>query len=219
MTVIAVLSQKGGSGKTTIATNLAAALHHEGKSVSILDTDPQGSSMDWGAMRQKHLPDSRPIPVLNLPKPTRRDLSTRDVVPLSDFYILDGEPQVSDRMVAALKLADLILIPVQPSPYDIWASAETAELVKMRLAVTDGLRAAFVVSRAVMGTELDRAILDQLGNFGLPVLETRIHQRVIYPGSAAAGMTAVDRPKDPKAYQEIYSLMDEALGLLVGAKQ
>jgi chromosome partitioning protein len=58
-----------------------------------------------------------------------------------------------------------------------------------------------------------------LGNFGLPVLETRIHQRVIYPGSAAAGMTAVDRPKDPKAYQEIYSLMDEALGLLVGAKQ
>lgn len=213
MTVIAVLGQKGGSGKTTIATNLAAALQHEGKSVAILDTDPQGSSMDWGAMRAQHLPDRPGIPVVALPKPTARDLKNRDLVPAADFYIVDGEPAVSERMVAALKLADVILIPVQPSPYDQWASVETVELVRMRLAVSPKTRAALVISRAMEGTNLARDIPGQLEQFQLPVLQTVIHGRVAYPGSAVRGESVLEW-RDVSASSEIYALMDEVLDLV-----
>jgi chromosome partitioning protein len=212
VTVIAVLSQKGGSGKTTIATNLAVAIQAAGRSVTILDTDPQGSSMDWGAMRARHAPD-KIIPVINLPKPTERDLRMPHIVPPAEFYVLDGEPQVSERMISALKLADLVLIPVQPSPFDQWASVETVELVRMRMAVSARMQAALVISRAMTGTELARDIPDQLGQFDLPVLGTVIHGRTAYPTSAVSGSGAVEG-KDLLAAGEINSLLDEVLALV-----
>src|SRR4051794_31034640 len=105
MHVIAVLNQKGGSGKTTIATHIARALQQEGASVLLVDSDPQGSARDWAAVR-----DDQPLPVVGIDRPTiERDLKQ---VARKDFIVIDGAPQAADLAISAIKAADFVLIPV-----------------------------------------------------------------------------------------------------------
>ncbi|EPD8582822.1 TPA: AAA family ATPase [Salmonella enterica subsp. enterica serovar Infantis] len=209
MHVIAVLNQKGGSGKTTIATHLARALQLDGKDVLLVDSDPQGSARDWAAVREDN-----PLAVVGIDRPTiDRDLKA---IGRKDFVVIDGAPQAADLAVSAIKAASFILIPVQPSPYDIWATADLVELVKQRIEVTDGrLQAAFVVSRAIKGTRIGAEVTDALNGYGLPVLESRITQRVIYPGTAAAGTTVMDDEPEGDAAREVRALMAEITQKLI----
>jgi chromosome partitioning protein len=203
MKVIAVLNQKGGAGKTTIATHLARALQLDGSDVLLVDSDPQGSARDWAAVRE-----DQPVTVVGIDRPT----IDRDVKAIGqrDFVVIDGAPQAADLAVSAIKAADFILIPVQPSPYDIWATADLVDLVKQRIEITDGkLQAAFVVSRAIKGTKMGAEVADALSGYGLPVLNARITQRVIYPGTAALGTTVQDSEPDSDAAHEIHALMTE----------
>lgn len=203
MKVIAVLNQKGGSGKTTIATHIARALQLEGADVLLVDSDPQGSARDWAAVRE-----DQPLTVVGIDRPTiDRDLKN---VARKDFVVIDGAPQAADLAVSAIKAADFVLIPVQPSPYDIWATSDLVELVKQRIEVTDGrLQAAFVVSRAIKGTRIGAEVAEALADYGLPVLDARITQRVIYPGTAAAGTTVMDTEPDGDAAAEVRTLVAE----------
>ena len=203
MKVIAVLNQKGGSGKTTIATHLARALQLDGADVLLVDSDSQGSARDWAAVRE-----DQPLPVVGIDRPTiDRDLK-RFVK--KDFVVIDGAPQAADLAVSAIKASDFILIPVQPSPYDIWATADLVELIKQRIEITDGhLQAAFVVSRAIKGTRIGAEVADALAEYGLPVLSTRITQRVIYPSTAAAGTTVLEADPEGDAAAEIWALTNE----------
>lgn len=203
MKVIAVLNQKGGSGKTTIATHLARALQISGADVLLVDSDPQGSARDWAAVRE-----DQPLTVVGIDRPTiDRDLKN---IARKDFVVIDGAPQAADLAVSAIKAADFVLIPVQPSPYDIWATADLVELVKQRIELTDGkLQAAFVVSRAIKGTRIGIEITEALKGYGLPVLESRITQRVIYPSTAANGTTVQDSEPEGDAAQEVIALANE----------
>ena len=203
MHVIAVLNQKGGSGKTTIATHLARALQLDGDGVLLVDSDPQGSARDWAAVRE-----DQPVTVVGIDRPTiERDLKQ---IARKDFVVIDGAPQAADLAVSAIKAADFVLIPVQPSPYDIWATADLVELVKQRIEVTDGrLQAAFVVSRAIKGTKIGAEVAETLADYGLPVLVSRITQRVSYPGTAAAGTTVLDSEPTGAAAAEVRALSTE----------
>lgn len=205
MKVIAVLNQKGGSGKTTIATHLARSLQLTGADVLLIDSDPQGSARDWAAVRE-----DQPLTVVGIDRPTiDRDLRN---VARKDYVVIDGAPQAADLAVSAIKAADFILIPVQPSPYDIWATADLVDLVKQRIELTDGkLQAAFIVSRAIKGTRIGGEVTDALEGYGLPVLETRITQRVIYPSTAATGTTVQDQDPEGDAAFEIKMLTKELL--------
>ncbi|MDR5907838.1 ParA family partition ATPase [Franzmannia qiaohouensis] len=209
MHVIAVLNQKGGSGKTTIATHLARALQLEGKEVLLVDSDPQGSARDWAAVRE-----DQPVTVVGIDRPTiGRDLKS---VARQEFVVIDGAPQAADLAVSAIKAADFVLIPVQPSPYDIWATAELVDLVKQRIEVTDGaLQAAFVVSRAIKGTRIGSEVAEALHGYDLPVLESRITQRVSYPGTAAAGTTVLDSEPNGDAAAEVRALAAEITQKLI----
>ncbi len=209
MHVIAVLNQKGGSGKTTIATHLARALQLDGADVLLVDSDPQGSARDWAAVRE-----DQPLTVVGIDRPTiDRDLKN---VARKDFVVIDGAPQAADLAVSAIKAADFVLIPVQPSPYDIWATADLVELVKQRIEITDGrLQAAFVVSRAIKGTKIGAEVAEALAGYGLPVLESRITQRVIYPGTAASGTTVMDTEPAGDAAAEVHALAMELKQKLV----
>ena len=204
MKVIAVLNQKGGSGKTTIATHLARALQLDGADVLLVDSDPQGSARDWSAVRE-----DQPLTVVGIDRPTI-DRDVKNVARKVDFVVIDGAPQAADLAVSAIKAAHFVLIPVQPSPYDIWATADLVELVKQRIEVTDGkLQAAFVVSRAIKGTRIGAEVTEALNGYGLPVLESRITQRVSYPGTAAAGSTVMDAEPDSDAAAEVRALANE----------
>jgi chromosome partitioning protein len=208
MKVIAVLNQKGGAGKTTIATHLARAIQLDGHDVLLVDSDPQGSARDWAAVRE-----DQPVTVVGIDRPTiERDLKN---LAKKDVVVIDGAPQAADLAVSAIKAADFVLIPVQPSPYDIWATADLVELVKQRIEITDGrLRAAFVVSRAIKGTKIGAEISAALEGYGLPVLDTRVIQRVVYPGTAAAGSTVLDAEPNGDAAAEIRALAAEIMAAL-----
>lgn len=204
MKVIAVLNQKGGAGKTTIATHLARALQIGGADVLLVDSDPQGSARDWAAVRE-----DQPLTVVGIDRPTI-DRDVKNVARKVDYVVIDGAPQAADLAVSAIKAADFVLIPVQPSPYDIWATADLVELVQQRIEVTDGrLQAAFVVSRAIKGTKMGAEVAEALAGYGLPVLDSRITQRVSYPGTAATGTTVLDAEPGGDAAAEVLALATE----------
>lgn len=210
MKVIAVLNQKGGSGKTTIATHLARALQLDGSDVLLVDSDPQGSARDWAAVREDH-----PLTVVGIDRPTI-DRDVKNIARKVEFVMIDGAPQAADLAVSAIKAADLVLIPVQPSPYDIWATAELVDLVKQRIEVTDGrMQAAFVVSRAIKGTRISGEITEALAGYELPVLDARITQRVSYPGTAAAGTTVLESEPNGDAAAEVRALATEIKQMLI----
>lgn len=210
MKVIAVLNQKGGSGKTTIATHLARALQLQGSSVLLVDSDKQGSARDWSAVDE-----SNPVTVIGLDRPTLdRDLKN---ISDKDFVVIDGSPQATDLAVSAIKAADFVLIPVQPSPYDIWATSDLVDLVKQRIEMTDNkLKSAFVVSRAIKNTRIGGEVSEVLAEYGLPVLNARIVQRIAYPNSAAIGKTVFEtESKSSDAVTEMNALATEVKSYLV----
>ena len=209
--ILGVLNQKGGVGKTTLSVNIAASLARTGARVLLIDADPQGSALDWAAAR-----DGEPLfSVVGFPRPTIH----KEIAQLGlgyDHVVIDGPPRVTDLARSAIMASDVVLVPVQPSPYDIWATADLVELVKQHIEVTDGAtQAAFVVSRAIKGTRIGAEITEALTGYGLPVLQSRLTQRVSYPGTAALGTTVLDAEPDGEGAREIRALMNEIKQKLV----
>ncbi len=208
MSVIAILNQKGGSGKTTIATNLAHALVLAESRVLLIDSDPQGSARDWNEANQGAL-----LPVVGLDRETLA-VDLKAIRDGYDFILIDGAPQITKLAVEAVKIADLVLIPVQPSPYDIWAAADLVEIIKVRQEITEGKPvAAFVISRAIKNTKLSAEVVEALEGYQLPIMKHGTTQRVIYPTSASTGQTVFNEPNNP-ARQEIEALAEELIELL-----
>lgn len=210
-TVIAVLNQKGGTGKTTTATNVASCLVSVyGASVLLVDLDPQGSASDWSAARGEE-PGPGQVPVVRMGRALARDLPR--VAHSYDYVVIDGTPQISELATAAVKSADVVIIPVQPSPYDIWACEELVDLIKDRQELTDGAqpRAAMVVSRAIKGTRLEGEVWEALEGYGLPVFKTGTCQRQAYANTVKTGGSVIDLPANDKARQEIEALTAELL--------
>ncbi|MGP5417546.1 ParA family partition ATPase [Psychrobacter faecalis] len=204
MKVIAILNHKGGSGKTTIATHLARRLQLKGHSVLLVDNDKQGSARDWSAVNEDN-----PVPVIGLDRPTL----DKDLKSISDteYVVIDGSKQMNSLAIPAIKAADFILIPVQPSPYDIWATSDLVDLVQQRIEMMDGkIKAAFVLSRDIQNTNIGKEVATALLGYNLPVLETRVMQRVAYINSAALGKTVFEtEAPNSNAIQEITALVSE----------
>ncbi|RCJ32663.1 peptide transporter, partial [Nostoc minutum NIES-26] len=167
-----------------------------------------GSARDWNEASGGNI-----IPVVGLD----RETLAKDLQAISqgyDWIVIDGAPQIAKLSAAAVKAADLVLIPVQPSPYDIWACADLVDIIAARREVTNGKpKAAFVISRAIKNTKLSGEINQALKDYGLPVLKAGTTQRVVYPTTAAEGLT-VFSDSSSDAAREINALKKEVLEVL-----
>ncbi len=209
--IIAVLNQKGGAGKTTIATNLAQALVREGHQVLLVDADPQGSLRDWNEVNGGEI-----VPVVGLDRESlAKDIGA--VIKGYDYVVIDGAPQIAKLSVAAVKAADLVLIPVQPSPYDVWACGDLVDIIAARQEVMGGTpKAAFVISRIIKNTRLSQEVVKALGEYEIPVLKAGTTQRVIYPSSASEGKTVFCSDPAGPAAREILAIQQEIMEVLHG---
>jgi chromosome partitioning protein len=209
MPVIAVLNPKGGCGKTTLAIHIARSLQLAGHSVLIVDTDPQASARTWSRLDAPD--DVEPMPpVVGIDA----DALEREIPKHGrhyDFIVIDGAARVERLLQNAIKAADLVVIPTQPSPLDIWAVANLVEMVRTRQSIAGRPAAAFVVSRQVTGTRLGAEAGAALETYGLPVLEGRVFQRMVYAEALAAGATVFDADPGGKAAAEVDALVNELL--------
>lgn len=206
--IIAFSSLKGGSGKTTLSVHLAGAIAANGHPVVLVDADPQGSASNWSAARDK----ASPFPVIGMARNTLH----RDLVPILEDYdhcVIDTPPRVSALARSALLAADLVLIPVQPSSYDVWAASETVTLIGEAQGFKPELKGAFVINRRIGNTVIGRDIEEALAEYDLPLLPTAIAQRVAYAESAA-GYTVMETAPTGAAAKEVQALAKEVLKLM-----
>jgi len=196
---VAVLNEKGGSGKTTIATNLASAWQRDAYRVLLVDVDPQATALDWSAFGDT---DVRVVTIGrgNLDRDLRR------VSDSFDLAVIDGAPRMTKLTAASVHVSDLVLIPVRPSAPDIWSAETVVDVCEQQ-----ETPAAFVVSSAVVGTTLSDVADDALSTFGIPVLSARTHQRVAYARAIGRGASVLDLSGATKAAAEIRDLADEVL--------
>jgi chromosome partitioning protein len=193
--IIALLNQKGGVGKTTLATHLAGQLASAGRRTVLIDADPQASALDWSQRRaQNGMP--RLFGVIGLARETLHQ-EVPEIAKTVDDVVIDGPPRVTALARSAVLAAHLVLIPVQPSPYDVWASADVVALIAEARIFKPSLLAAFVISRAVVGTIIGRDVRSAVKAHGLPVVGPGISQRVVFAESVATGRLV--REIDPRS--------------------
>ncbi len=205
--IVALLNQKGGVGKTTLALHLAGEWARQGRRVTVIDADPQGSALDWSEQRAR---DGRPrlFGVIGLARDTlHREAPeiARDV----DHIVIDGPPRVAALMRSALLAADLVLIPVQPSPFDGWASAETLRLLEEARQFRPDLLARFLLNRCGAGTVIAHDTAMLLARADPPALAVRVGQRVAFADAARSGRLVGEFPRSRIAVREIRMLAAE----------
>lgn len=207
--IVALLNQKGGVGKTTLATHVAGELAWRGQSVLLLDADPQGSALDW-TQRRAQLGLPRLFGAVGLARETLHQEAPA-LAHRVDHVVIDGPPRIAALARSALLAAERVLVPVQPSPYDLWASAEMVALVREAQAFRPALRAAFVVNRRVVRTVIGREARQALASQPWPVLAAEVRQRIVFADSVAAGRLAYEAAPGGAAAREIAALVDELL--------
>jgi chromosome partitioning protein len=184
--IIAVVNQKGGAGKTTLAMLLAGSLADAGHKVLVADADSQNTALHWSGMGEGYPAEVEDLSGEEgkLHKALRR---RRDDY---DYIVIDSPPAAAAPVtLSALRIADLALVPVIPSPLDLWASVRIREAIAHAREKNPELRARLVVNQMQPNTVLAREVLGMLPEFGIPLLAASLKSRTAYRQCAALGST------------------------------
>ena len=193
--VITVAQQKGGVGKSTLAAHLAVAFAQQGYSTMLFDTDPQGTCTHWHAQRK-----STDIGLIATSGwRLTRDLSmARDT---NDIIIIDTPPHAEMDIKVSVRAADLVLVPIQPSPADVWAVKETFNTIS-----GESRQCMVVLNRVVHRANITHETRSKLEQLDIPVAETELGNRVLFAASMESGLTVLDGFANP-AQTEITNLV------------
>lgn len=198
MKTIVIGSQKGGSGKTMLAAHLAVEAERVKEIAWIIDTDRQATLSLWHERRQNETPQRLDAPVERLPEALIKVAAQG-----ADYCIIDTAPTISEQNIRLLRLADLVLIPVRPSPSDLWAVAETVAQVKEA-----DKPFLFVLTQAKPQATITAQAIAALSKHGR-VAEAFVSDRVAYAAAMTGGSTAPELSAKGPAAQEIEALWNE----------
>jgi chromosome partitioning protein len=203
-TVITIAQQKGGAGKTTLAAHLAIAWAGQGRRVALVDIDPQGSLAAWHALRAERLGTGRTgldfaaITGWRTAAEVERRAGNHDIV------VVDSPPHAETEAKLAIRAADLVILPVQASPMDVWATRPTLDL-----AAQEKVPALLVLNRVPPRANLTETMLAKLADLGAAVAEARIGNRVALATALAEGLGITEAAASSRAAEEITAVAAE----------
>src|SRR6516225_1742014 len=202
--VITIAQRKGGAGKTTLAAQLATAWLRRGARVALLDIDPQASLAAWVELRRARL-GAKNVGFDFAALPGWRAAQwTEDRARGAEFVVVDGPPHAEVEARIAVRAAGLVLVPVQPSPLDLWATEAT-----LKMARDERRRPLVVLNRVPPRSGLTDRIVADLVQSGAPVAATRIGNRIAFVRAMASGLGVLESADATPAAAEIAALAEE----------
>jgi chromosome partitioning protein len=213
--IIAVVNQKGGSGKTTISMQLAGAIARRGNKVLVVDADPQGTATRWAASAEDNTPF--PAPVVGLSAASAKvHREVKKFVEDYDCIIIDCPPAADSPVPqSALLIAELALVPIIPSPLDMWAAVGIRQVIVNVNDINESLQARLVLNQCQPNTTLTQETLEVLPQFGIELTKAQIRHRQVYRQSAVFGQTVHNfGNKASAAIEEIEDLTSEIFHIL-----
>jgi chromosome partitioning protein len=218
--IICITNQKGGSGKTTVAMQLAGGIarhttNRKPNKVMVVDADPQGTATRWAASAT----DETPFPAAIVGLSAASDKVHREVKKFIDDYdyiIIDCPPAADSPIPqSALLVSDLALVPLIPSPLDMWAAVGIRQVIHNVADINESLQSRLVINQCQPKTTLAQECLEILPEFGIELAKTYLRQRQVYRQSAVFGQTVYSYgSKAKEAIAEIEALTKEVLKLL-----
>jgi chromosome partitioning protein len=208
--IISITSLKGGVGKSTFATNIAVCLAHAGYKVAIIDTDTNASSVQWSGIRSDELPE---IMVTGITDAAALRKNINKIHKDYDIVVIDGTPSISKLVSTILILGDIVLIPLKPSGFDIWAIEKFLEKYEQAKALREDIQAYFILNEYQQSVVFDRSSLEAIKELEIPIMDAKIKTRVAYKEAIIGGM-GVFEYRDKKAKEEMVNLTNEIIRLL-----
>jgi chromosome partitioning protein len=201
--ILGIINQKGGVGKTTMAVNIACCLAERGRRVTLIDADPQGSVLQW-----RSIADNRIVEVIHRPVP----LTAPDIRPLRrrcEYIVIDTPPALGEIGRSVLSVSDMAIVPVGPSPLDIWAGKETLDLIQEAVKRRRKLKGRLLICRKIARTRVGREAREAMETYGMDIFQTEISQRVVYVEAMIAGRSVLQFAPRSDGAEEIRSLCHE----------
>lgn len=205
--IITIAQQKGGSGKTTLAVNLAVAYMRQGRRVALLDTDPQGSLGRWFMTRADRLDD--PGMTLSTASAWGVGYESGKLSKEHDIVLVDTPPKADSDLRPALREAELVLVPVASSHVDLWATESVLDLVRR-----EGRHALVVLNRTRAGTRLSADVSEKAAEMDADVAKATLANRVAYAETLGQGLSVQETSRGGPAATEVQALADEVLAAL-----
>jgi chromosome partitioning protein len=201
--IVGFVNQKGGVGKTTTAINIAASLIRRNKKVLFIDADPQGSAMQWHSVENNNA-----FEILHYPEPILK-VEIQELSKNYDHIIIDAPPAIGDITESILSIANLTIVPLSPSPLDVWSCKATLEIIEEIQPERPEMKVRLLINRKIQGTRVGRGARDSVEEFNAAVLDTELCQRVAFIDAMTFGVSVMQYEPNSKAAFEIEQLCDE----------